>query len=148
MLKRSTPGPSNTIRNQWQHLQPDPGPTTDASRIAYQRMPHHAGAHMGRTRRAGRCASPARLGAWLAFNSTAHCRAAELLAAADAEQAHLDPQQHLRAGRHGEWMAETLQVSSRTAAPGNVWGVSLVPTGYSEEQHPDLAAIIKNQNKR
>jgi hypothetical protein len=43
MLKRSTPGPSNTIRNQWQHLQPDPGPTTDASRIAYQRMSHHAG---------------------------------------------------------------------------------------------------------
>jgi hypothetical protein len=29
---------------------------------------------------------------------------------ADAEQAHLDPQQHLREGRHGEWMAETLQV--------------------------------------
>jgi hypothetical protein len=41
--KRGTPGQANSIRNQWQHLQPDPGPTTDASRIAYQRMPHHAG---------------------------------------------------------------------------------------------------------
>jgi hypothetical protein len=35
------------------------------------------------------------------------------VAFADAEQAHLDPQQHLRAGRHGEWMAETLQVGIR-----------------------------------
>lgn len=46
VLKRSggsahTPGSS--IRQQWQHLQPDPGPSMDASRIGYQRLPHHAG---------------------------------------------------------------------------------------------------------
>jgi hypothetical protein len=31
---------------------------------------------------------------------------------------------------------------------GNVWGVSLVPGGLSEESHPELAAIIRSQNKR
>lgn len=38
-----------------------------------------------------------------------------VVVAADAEQAHLDPQQHLRAGRHGEWVAETLQVRRQLA---------------------------------
>jgi len=40
-----------------------------------------------------------------------------------------------------------VQVASRTNA-GNVWGVSLVPSGYSEESHPELAAIIKHQHGR
>jgi hypothetical protein len=43
--KRASNGaqPGSGIRQQWQHLQPDPGPSMDASRIGYQRMPHHAG---------------------------------------------------------------------------------------------------------
>lgn len=28
----------------------------------------------------------------------------------DAEQAHLDPQQHLKVGRHGEWAQDALKV--------------------------------------
>lgn len=65
--------------------------------------------------------------------------------AADAEQAHLEPEQHLRAGRHGEWTQDALQAVTRA---GNVWGVSLVPSGLSEESHPELAAIIRSQHKR
>jgi hypothetical protein len=29
-----------------------------------------------------------------------------------------------------------------------VWGVSVVPSGYSEEAHPELADIIRSQHKR
>ncbi|WIA12477.1 hypothetical protein OEZ85_012512 [Tetradesmus obliquus] len=98
-------GSNGSIARQWQHLQPDPGPSVDASKIGMQRVPHHA----------------------------------------DAEQARLEPEQHLRAGRHGEWMPDTLQAGTRR---GDVWGVSLVPSGYSEEAHPELAAIIRSQHKR
>jgi hypothetical protein len=45
-------------------------------------------------------------------------------AAADAEQAHLDPQQHLKEGRHGEWMAETLQVGCLLAFVRHVHAVN------------------------
>ena len=107
--RTSSPGGiTGSIRRQWQHLQPDPGPSMDASRIGFQRLPHHA----------------------------------------DTEQARLEPEQHLRAGRHGEWVQDTLQAGTK-AARTNVWGVSLVPSGYgSEESHPELAAIIRSQHKR
>jgi hypothetical protein len=36
-------GSSGSIARQWQHLQPDPGPSVDASKIGMQRVPHHAG---------------------------------------------------------------------------------------------------------
>ncbi|KAF6262194.1 hypothetical protein COO60DRAFT_1699466 [Scenedesmus sp. NREL 46B-D3] len=98
-------GSNGSIVRQWQHLQPDPGASVDASKIGMQRVPHHA----------------------------------------DAEQARLEPEQHLRAGRHGEWMQDTLQAGTRR---GDVWGVSLVPSGYSEEAHPELANIIRSQHKR
>jgi hypothetical protein len=39
------------------------------------------------------------------------------------------------------------QVGARNSG-GNVWGVSLVPTGCTEESHPELAEIIRSQNKR
>jgi hypothetical protein len=43
---------------------------------------------------------------------------------------------------------DTLQAGTK-AARTNVWGVSLVPSGYgSEESHPELAAIIRSQHKR
>lgn len=29
-----------------------------------------------------------------------------------------------------------------------MWGVSVVPSGYDEEAHPELAAIIGAQHKR
>lgn len=43
------------------------------------------------------------------------------------------------------WRVVLLQASTRSGA---VWGVSLVPSGYSEEQHPELAEIIRSQHKR
>jgi len=51
---------------------------------------------------------------------------------ADAEQAHLEPEQHLRAGRHGEWVQDTLQAGAKSAT--NVWGVSLVPSKSGSER--------------
>jgi hypothetical protein len=41
-----------------------------------------------------------------------------------------------------------LQAAANRTPGGNVWGVSLLPTGMSEESHPELADIIRHQNKR
>ncbi|GBF88001.1 Map2 kinase [Raphidocelis subcapitata] len=64
---------------------------------------------------------------------------------ADAEQAHLEAEKHLKAGRHGEWTHEALNAGPKTGAS---WGVTLLPPGYSEGEHPDVADIIRSQNKR
>jgi hypothetical protein len=42
--------------------------------------------------------------------SAAAAALVESVCRADAEQARLEPEQHLRAGRHSEWMQDTLQV--------------------------------------
>lgn len=63
----------------------------------------------------------------------------------DAEQAKLEPELHLRAGRHGEWAPEPLKVNK---APGPSWGVTAVPPGMSEEEHPLMVEIMRSQNKR
>jgi hypothetical protein len=47
---------SGSIRNQWQHLQPDPGVSMDPSRIGFQRLPHHAGVCFVRARVHGHAA--------------------------------------------------------------------------------------------
>jgi hypothetical protein len=48
--------------------------------------------------------------------------------------------------RHARW--GRAQVGPRDGTGGNVWGVSLVPHGCTEESHPELAAIIRSQHKR
>jgi hypothetical protein len=60
-------------------------------------------------------------------------------------QAHLEPEQHLKAGRHGEWAADALRAGPKTGAS---WGVTLAPPGYSEEGNPDIADIVRSQNRR
>lgn len=49
------------------------------------------------------------------------------------------------AGRHGEWAQVALDAGPKT---GVSWGVTLVPPGYTEEQHPEIADIVRSQNKR
>jgi hypothetical protein len=60
-------------------------------------------------------------------------------------QAHLEAEKHLKAGRHGEWTHEALNAGPKTGAS---WGVTLMPPGYDEEEHPDIADIVRSQNKR
>jgi hypothetical protein len=60
-------------------------------------------------------------------------------------QAHLEAEKHLKAGRHGEWVNEALNAAPKSSVS---WGVTLVPPGYTEDDHPDIADIVRSQNKR
>ncbi|KAI8472325.1 MAG: kinase-like domain-containing protein [Monoraphidium minutum] len=85
---------------------------------------------------------------------------------ADSEQASLEAEKHLKAGRHGEWAADALQAGPKKTSwgvtlvpPGydeaehpliaekTSWGVTLVPPGYDEAEHPLIAVVIRRQNK-
>lgn len=90
-------------------------------------------------------------------DSTPHTPTATFAPQTDSKQAALDSEQHLRAGRHGEW-AEAPMPGVRGGggsaggalggARSGTWGVSLMPPGMEESDHPELAAVIRAQHKR
>lgn len=44
----------------------------------------------------------------------------------------------------GEWAQQPLDAGPKTVS----WGVTLVPPGYDEEAHPEIAEIVRSQNRR
>ncbi len=68
----------------------------------------------------------------------------------DAEQASAAAEQHLRAGRHEEWVPTSLvDAMNRGQTHHHTWGVSLAPPGMHEhELHPDLMEAIRQQHAR
>jgi hypothetical protein len=152
----------------WEHARPDPGSMVDPSALAQRRLPHHAdaeqvrpcgwggggargGGHEGRGR--GAAAAPT----CAARTSTRQPRPPVPQTKAFAAPAypppppsttpkgHLEAEKHLKAGRHGEWTSEALDAAPKS---GVSWGVTLVPPGCTEESHPDIADIVRSQNKR
>ncbi|KAG1652980.1 hypothetical protein FOA52_013783, partial [Chlamydomonas sp. UWO 241] len=66
---------------------------------------------------------------------------------ADSAMASVDPEQHLLAGRHGEWGGAFSSMG--VVEPGPRWGVSLVPPGDDESTaDPKLIAAIRSQHAR
>uniref|UniRef100_A0A7S0S5C4 Uncharacterized protein n=1 Tax=Chlamydomonas leiostraca TaxID=1034604 RepID=A0A7S0S5C4_9CHLO len=64
----------------------------------------------------------------------------------DSEQAGLEPEAHLRAGRHGEWAPTSLARDRRATAS---WGVSLAPPGQEEAtMTPGALEAIRAQHAR
>lgn len=65
---------------------------------------------------------------------------------ADSEGARLEPEQHLRAGRHGEWTQTSLPGGPRA---GPSWGVTLVPPGHEVgTASPALIEVMRCQHAR
>lgn len=72
----------------------------------------------------------------------------------------MTPEQHLRAGRHQEWVPTSLAAAAAggrqdkdkqqgQAASSGCWGVSLVPPGMEEqEMSPGLMEAIRQQHAR
>ncbi|MEW5311574.1 MAG: hypothetical protein WDW38_003281 [Sanguina aurantia] len=59
---------------------------------------------------------------------------------------HLQPEKHLKAGRHGEWALMPLRGGPKSGA---VWGVSIYPPGVTEANaDPALLDIIRHQHAR
>lgn len=66
---------------------------------------------------------------------------------ADSLVARLDPEEHLRPNRHGEWSGALSGANGLPAGPR--WGVSLVPHGMDEATaDPALMAAIRSQHAR
>lgn len=147
--------------DSWGHAREDPGGAgVDASLLAQRRLPHHADAEqvraaprVPRARRArilvagpGRSPRPRRacrrVGPSCMHPLTCIWPFGHLTT---TPQASLDAETHLKSGRHGEWAADSLKAGPKT---GGAWGVTLVPPGYDEEAHPEIAEIVRSQNKR
>jgi mitogen-activated protein kinase 1/3 len=64
----------------------------------------------------------------------------------DSQQASLQPSEHLRAGRHGEWTSSTLPGGPKA---GPAWGVSVLPPGVVEGTASQaLMDVLRQQNAR
>lgn len=68
---------------------------------------------------------------------------------ADAEAASIEPEKHLRVGRHGEWCPLPAAGQPR---PGPTWGVTVLPPGLSEGMEDTnrqaIIDVIRSQHAR
>ncbi len=139
----------------WERARPDPGRGVDPSLLGMRRLPHHADVeqvHGGLGGEHGARSVPRWINTPGRLNgqrlrrllSPSLILSPPLSSPPLVPKASLEAEKHLKTGRHGEWAQQALEAGPKKTA----WGVTLVPPGYDEDEHPEIAEIVRSQNKR